>query len=259
MRDEDVRQSELVLQFLQQVDDLGLHGHVQRRHRLVADDDLRTQREAAGDPDPLPLAAGELVRIAVDVLGVQADDLEQLLDPPAAVTLRCDLGVDVVRLADDVADGHPWVQRRVRVLEDDLDVAAQCAQGLPLGLEDVLALEQGLAAGGHLQQHEQLGERRLATARLAHDAQRLALVQLEGHAVDGLHVTHVSPEDDAGGQRKVLHEVLDVEHDLADLLVRGCHRGPPGRSGMRLTGPGPPRAAVAASPGRSAGRTGSGG
>ena len=36
--------------------------------------------ERPRDPDPLPLAAGELVREAVVVLGVEADPLEQLLD-----------------------------------------------------------------------------------------------------------------------------------------------------------------------------------
>ena len=41
------------------------------------------QRQRPGDADALALAAGELVRVAVVVLGVQPDDLEQLLDPAA--------------------------------------------------------------------------------------------------------------------------------------------------------------------------------
>ena len=68
---------------LQQVDDLRLDRHVERRDRLVGHDQLRVERERAGDADALPLAAGELVRVAVVVLGVEADDLEQLLDATA--------------------------------------------------------------------------------------------------------------------------------------------------------------------------------
>ena len=39
---------------------------------------LRLDRERARDADPLALAAGELVREAVEVLGVEPDALEQL-------------------------------------------------------------------------------------------------------------------------------------------------------------------------------------
>ena len=59
------RQAEAVLQILEQVDDLRLDRHVERRDRLVADDELRLAGERPGDADALALAAGELVRIAV--------------------------------------------------------------------------------------------------------------------------------------------------------------------------------------------------
>ena len=72
--DEEVGQAELLLQLLQQVDDLRLDRHVERRHRLVADDEVRLDRERAGDADALALAAGELVRVAVGEVRVQADD-----------------------------------------------------------------------------------------------------------------------------------------------------------------------------------------
>ncbi len=68
VRDEDVGQSERSLQVLEQVDDLRLHGDVERRDRLIAHDQLRIDRECTRDPDALALAAGELVREAVVVL-----------------------------------------------------------------------------------------------------------------------------------------------------------------------------------------------
>ena len=63
----------------EQVEDLRLDRDVERGDGLVGDDELRLQRERAGDPDALALAAGELVRVAVVVLGVEPDLLHQLL------------------------------------------------------------------------------------------------------------------------------------------------------------------------------------
>ena len=80
VRDDDVGQAELVLQVLEQVDDLGLDRHVEGGDRLVGDDELGLEGERAGDADALALAAGELVRVAVVVLGVEPDELEQVLD-----------------------------------------------------------------------------------------------------------------------------------------------------------------------------------
>ena len=80
----NVGEVELLLQVLQQVDDLRLDRDVQGRDGLVADDQARVE----GDGpclDPLPLASRELVRVAVVVLGVEADHLEKLLHPPLAL------------------------------------------------------------------------------------------------------------------------------------------------------------------------------
>jgi hypothetical protein len=78
VRDEEVGQRELVLQFVEQVDDLGLDRDVEGRYRLVRDDEVRVEREDARDADALPLAARELVRIAADRLRGEADALEQI-------------------------------------------------------------------------------------------------------------------------------------------------------------------------------------
>ena len=62
VRDEDVREVEVVLEVVEQVDHLRLDRDVERGDRLVGDDQLRVQRERARDADPLALPAGELVR-----------------------------------------------------------------------------------------------------------------------------------------------------------------------------------------------------
>ena len=124
VRDEDVGDAELVLDVLEQVDDLRLDRHVERGDRLVADDELGPQRDGAGDADALALAAGELVRVAVVVLGVEPDALHEVLDLGLDAAGRLD-ALHLERRGDDRADGVPRVQRVVRVLEDHLRLAAE--------------------------------------------------------------------------------------------------------------------------------------
>ena len=53
----------LGLQLDEQVEDRGLHRDVERRGRLVADDELRVAREGAGDRDALLEPTRELHRL----------------------------------------------------------------------------------------------------------------------------------------------------------------------------------------------------
>jgi hypothetical protein len=62
--DEQIGQPQALAQRLEQVDDLRLDRDVERRDRLVADDEVGLDRERAGDADALALAAAELVRVA---------------------------------------------------------------------------------------------------------------------------------------------------------------------------------------------------
>ena len=125
--DEQIGEAEPVLQVEQQVDDLRLDRDVERRDRLVGDDQRRVQRERAGDADALALAAGERVREAVHVGGRQLHQVEQLAHPPPALLERAH-AVDQQRLGDDVGDRHARVERRERVLEDHLHLAPQRPQ-----------------------------------------------------------------------------------------------------------------------------------
>ena len=116
----------LALQVLQQVDHLRLDRDVERRDRLVAHDQLRAERQRAGDADALALAARELVREVGHLRGPQADAVEQRRHLRGALAL-VGHAVDQQRLADDVARGHARVERRERILEDDLHLLAGTA------------------------------------------------------------------------------------------------------------------------------------
>ena len=79
--DEEIGETAFLLQFVQEVEDLRLHRHVEGAGRLVEDDELRIERQGPGDGDPLPLTSGELVWEAVEMLPPEADALQQLDHP----------------------------------------------------------------------------------------------------------------------------------------------------------------------------------
>ena len=123
VRDEQIREVELLLQLLEQVDDLRLDRDVERGDRLVRDDEVRIDRDCACQSDALALASGELVRIAPGRIGRQSDDLEQVANPPARLAPTRE-AVGPEWLADDATHAVARVERRVRILEDHLHATA---------------------------------------------------------------------------------------------------------------------------------------
>ena len=78
----------------------------------------------------MPLATGELVRVTVAVLGIEADEPEEFGDPLGPL-LPLPAAVDAQRFGHDVTDRHPRVERRERILEDDLHLTSQRPQHAP--------------------------------------------------------------------------------------------------------------------------------
>ena len=156
----------------------------------------------------------------------QPDQLEQLADPRLAARRR--------RATPWMTSGSPTisqhrharVERRERVLEDDLHLAA-----------DRLQLRAATAASGRpwspswRKQTSPLGRLRrpqdqspgrgLAAAGLADQAERLALVDLEADAVDGLDLADHAAQQPAL-DREVLLEVAHLEQDRSAPV--GLHR-----------------------------------
>ena len=78
--DEQDADTALVGEVAEELQDLRLHGHVERRRRLVGDQELGIAGQRGRDHDALALAAGELVRIGLEAalrLG-DADGLQQI-------------------------------------------------------------------------------------------------------------------------------------------------------------------------------------
>ena len=75
--DEQQRDAEPGLDFVEQFQHLRLHRDIERRDRFVRHQHVGIERERTGDGDALALAAGELVRIARDRVGRQIDQFQQ--------------------------------------------------------------------------------------------------------------------------------------------------------------------------------------
>ncbi len=109
----------LVLQLREQLEDLGLHRHVQRRGRLVGDQQIGAEGERHCDHHSLAHPTGELVRVGVDpLLRARNADNAQELDGSRARRLLAHLLVGLDRFDHLPADAVHRVQRGQRVLED---------------------------------------------------------------------------------------------------------------------------------------------
>ena len=122
--------AELVGELLDQLEDLGLDGHVERGRGLVGEDELGVAREGDRDHDALAHAARELERVVPEaLLGPRDADLREQLDDAVARGRVREAHVLADRLGDLVADGEGRVQARQRVLEDEPDLLARAACG----------------------------------------------------------------------------------------------------------------------------------
>ena len=187
MGDEDDGQTQLFLQIVQQVDDLCLHGNVQRGNRLVGDDELRLHHQCTGDADALTLTAGELMGIAAGMLVGQAHLVQHIQHQRLALG-GVRHAVVLQTLRHDLLHRHTGVQRVDGVLEDHGHIVRQeVAQLLIHGAGDVTAHEGHLTGGGVIQTDDGTAGGGLAAAGLAHQTEGLALVHLEGVVIDGVH------------------------------------------------------------------------
>ena len=236
--DEEVGEAELVLQVGEQVDDLRLDRDVEGGDRLVGDDQLRLQRQGAGDPDPLALAAGELVRVAVVVLGGEADPLEQLLDAASQ------LAPEAPSLAG--CSGSPTIcaDALARVERGDRGPGRSSASR---GAGAASAAARGRRSRGPRSDRargrlEQLQDRSGTRVDLPlPDSPTRPSVSppadAEADPVDGPHPVDLAVDQQAALDREVLDQVGDLEQRLALLTPAPPARSDPRRRGARASAP----------------------
>ncbi len=110
MRNEQICNAELILQFLKHIDNLRLNGNIQRGYGLIADDEARIHGKCTRDADSLPLTAGKLMRITGGMLSIQTDHFHEVHDFIVAVLFCRVEMMDIQRLTDDILDGHTRIQ-----------------------------------------------------------------------------------------------------------------------------------------------------
>ena len=121
MADEQISQPVALLQRFQQRQDLRLHRFIQRRGRLV-EDQQRLQDQRARDGDTLTLAAGKLGGIAMAQLRIG----RLPATPRSRAVPRCCAKplVHFQPFGDDLLHVQARIQGGVGILEDDLHPAA---------------------------------------------------------------------------------------------------------------------------------------
>ena len=158
VRHEHHRLPELALQPEELLLQLRADDRVDGAEGLVHQEDVRVDRQSAGDADALLLAARELARVAIGEGPVQPDGVEQL----EGVRVRLALpGPAEQRHGGHVVD-HLAVRQEAGVLHDVPDSASQLHRILR---RDVRAVDEHLPAGrvDHAVDHAE--QRRLAGAR----------------------------------------------------------------------------------------------
>ena len=183
---EQVGKAELLLKIAQHIDDLRLDGYIQSGDGFVQDQELRVDDQSPGNTDSLPLSPGKLMGIAVDGIrgkvyhteGVTAFFFHFCLCKPQ---LRCDQG-----FLQDLADGHPPVQRGIRILENHLHFPPCLPQLLLRPVGDILPVQKDLSVRGFIKPDDGPGNRGFSAAGFSHKSQRLPLPYGEAHVLHGV-------------------------------------------------------------------------
>ena len=234
VRDEEVGHAELLLQIEQQVDDLRADGHVQRRHRFVGDHHLGVERQRAGNRDALALPARKLMRVAVRRLGGQAHLFQQPAHTLFGLVGRHQL-VDEQRLHHRIAHRQARVERGIRVLEHELDVTPQRLQRGAFQRRDVAAGHFHPTALVRDQPRQRTAGGALAAARLTHQRQRFAGLQLEADLLDRMHLT-LDAAEHAAAQRKARDQLVHLEYRRQVVAHAVGHQNLLGRAGRGHAG-----------------------
>ena len=165
------------------------------------------------------------MRIAVDVLGVQTDDVQQLADTLNTLLLGAH-AVNGHGLGDDLANGHTRVQRSIRILEDKLHLATHVLDLMLAHLGNIFALEEHLTGGRLGQAHDGATRRGLTATRLTNQTKGLARINLKRDVIYSRDDTlGEALGEHAGLSGELLREVLDLQQRSA--LVGICHYASP--------------------------------
>ncbi len=187
MGDEQAGHAGLAAQLVDQGKDLGLNCDIERGRGLVRDQKARLAGQRHGDHHALPLAAGKLVRVPVDLASAigDSDPLDQLCRPVERGATRQG-AMQHQHFRDLLANRENRVERGHRLLKNHGDLVApngahrlggKPGEIAPL-VEDAPRADRNRRIGQQPQDRE--GRDAFATAGFADKAQHLSHADLEG-------------------------------------------------------------------------------
>ena len=112
-------------------------------------------------------------------------------------------------LPNRIADGDAWIQAGIRVLEDDLQLAAIAIHVALPQTGQFGATIVHLSATGFEQTQDEPSSGGLAAAALPHQPQRFSRHDLEAHAVNGFDLPYEPRAHHPFDNREIFREILD--------------------------------------------------
>ena len=204
VRDQQHREATFAPFTMEELQDLDLDGHVQRRRRLVGDQNVGIAAERGGDHHALRHAAGELEGVVPGpVFGLRDTDFPEQLHDPLARAAPVHPEMQPQRLRDLRPRGRGRVEHDLRLLEEHRDAAATDRVQLGFGLRQHVVVTEPDRAARDLEAARQEAHQRergeaLAASGLADEREHLSGGNLERHVVDERAeraVTHAEPFD----------------------------------------------------------------
>ena len=184
--DEQIGQTQPVLEILHQVQNLRLHGDIERRSRFVTDDELGVRGQRTCNRNALPHAPRELVRIMAAVDRIEANEHQELADLVRDIGVRCGEPKSTDWFGDDIERAPARIQTGVGILKNHLDAPTQLAPfGCMLRVMHRNAVDRHLTRRGRHQTDHHARDRRLAGAGFADQGERLAGIDGKTDIGDG--------------------------------------------------------------------------
>ena len=181
MRNQQQRHTPALLQVAQESQDLRLHRHIQRRRRLIGDQNIGLSRQHHGHQGALALAAGQLERVAVGMLRLQTHIHQKARHRLSGAVRR-------ERLLNLRGDRHDRIKAAHRLLKHHRHSSAAQTAHLPLRQgEHILTLQSRTARGDRhpvrQQTHQRQRRQRLSATRFAQHHQTAPRLQIQRHAI----------------------------------------------------------------------------
>ena len=169
MADEHIGHAELTAEIGQQVEDRRADDGIQRRGNFVAENQVRLGCQRARQVHALLLAAREFAAAPLREPGGKAHQIEKLRDARVG-RLALEVVIEAQRAREYAADRMRGIERRIGILENDLDAPELFAGAFAQHRGKRRAIEHYRAARGRHQPGDHARERGFSGTRFTDDA-----------------------------------------------------------------------------------------